>query len=80
MIWPMKERGQARLPDLETLGLAQLLSRLKPFQRRLPLNSDQLEVRKAGLPPALFASRNTFCASRSFVSQFSCHAIVEPLV
>jgi hypothetical protein len=22
MIWPTKERGQARLPDLETLGLA----------------------------------------------------------
>jgi hypothetical protein len=26
-VGPSKERGQARLPDLETLGLARLLSR-----------------------------------------------------
>jgi hypothetical protein len=60
---PTKERGQALLPDLETLGLAQLLSRLKPFQRRLPLNSDQLEVRKAALPPPFLRGRKSFLQS-----------------
>jgi len=45
-----KERGQARLPDPETVACA-IDPILRAIYAHLRLQMDQLEVRKAGLPP-----------------------------
>ncbi len=60
-VFRARRAGQAHLPDLETLGLAQFLYDERPFPRRLPLNSEQLEVRKAGLPPLLVGLTHFLC-------------------
>jgi hypothetical protein len=53
-----KERGQARLPNLELIGLEVLSGAGKAFNVRAFTQSKSLEVGKAGLPP-LFGGLNT---------------------
>ena len=48
----MTERGQARLPDLETADLVRCFHLLKAILGDGNVKSDQLEVRKVGLAPA----------------------------
>jgi hypothetical protein len=55
----MKERGKVRLPDPETLLPARWFH-VEPIRQRLQLNSIQLKVRKAGLPPALKSDHSLF--------------------
>lgn len=59
---PTKERGQARVPDPETLRLARLLHIESLSSTDHNLNSDQLEVRKVGLPPLLLPAPKHFWA------------------
>src|SRR5437660_1658453 len=58
-----KSGGQARLSDLETLGLARCSHVESLSSVDHPSTLDQLEVRKAGVVHPLFLrGRNTFCA------------------
>jgi hypothetical protein len=51
----IKSGGMSRLPNLRDLRLVRLISRRKPFKQNSKLNCDQLEVRKAGMPPLMIA-------------------------
>ena len=46
-----KERGQARLPDPETLALSDYINVEGPSRLRSQLNQNQLRVGKVGLAP-----------------------------
>ena len=60
-----KSGGQARLSDLETLGLARCSHVESLSSVDHPSTLDQLEVRKAGVVHPLFLrGRNTFYAKR----------------
>src|SRR2546425_626256 len=54
-----KERGQARLPNLELIKSSGIINAGKAFNVRATRKSKSLEVGKVGLPP-LLGGPNTF--------------------
>jgi hypothetical protein len=56
-------RGQAHLPDPETVSLGLLFYVGRAFNLEVEHNVESLEVRKAGLPPLLSNHQLSFAAS-----------------